>query len=369
MGDSESKNTLIMEVIESLNNRIIPLDYPKDGFLSPEVMSGVIDAMNYNDTAPIYLSLKLYFYEYGKKIQLNYMPYDFYPELVPVPASYVFKVEDINNYYNSPYAWQLYIIEGMNRALQYAHKYGYNPHFMKVDGKYYTDCYTSKNHHIYPLSLHEKVLDYRPTKISLHDVFNIPKPVDTAATQIDRPLWERDIPIYAFDIGSIIRESSVHKTSDVKSFLASSLSALIIKSEGMENPPLYYDKNLYYVNPLYGYKDNFEFSHFWGGDVKMPEWKGDKVPNSYEYYGDFLPSELLFNSAGWYSGSANGTNIPEKSRYVGIILTRGFSLLWATDTEFYITQKTMLIYRDRLKENYKSIPPTCCLAECFGITE
>ncbi len=336
------EKTLMMQVIENLNKGILPPEYPSDGFLTSENLQALTDAINYNKTAPLLLPYTLYFFDNGIEFEMYYMPFDMYKNAFLLASDFVFTLDNVYFYSNSiSLKNKNAIVDRMNFIHTFAHSKGYDTYYEKaLDGNYNRSVYTKTNHHQKPIELKTKILDYYPNKVELHDVFNIPKPIDTLVTQIDRPLWERDIPVYSFDTGQrLVLPDYVIKWSNMKDFEKSSVV-----------------NNLAYVNPHYGYKDYHSISAFWGGGVTT-EWINNHT----------FGSSLGFNTQ--YTEIIEGLSIhnPYTSFLYGHIIYRGFDVVDISDDSFIVRRKYLLVYRDRGFNQYD--PTLCCLAQCFGITE
>ena len=325
MADTPEK-TLMMQVIENLNNRIIPLELPPTGFLTSEICSGVIQAMNNNQTAPLYHSVQFYHIDdfEGKYTEADifYYPFDIpqFREFNQLSYDFVFTLENssLGFYDNYPLSTKLKKIEDKNRVHRMLHSLGYEPYSVKNSLGLYETFATKKDNPINPINIKQSNIDEYPDKVNLHKYFGLPYP-------------ENDP--YFMSWGFV---TSSHKNYDdvlyaplqINMFRALQRQGLIIKPSEGEEPLPYHNKTLYYANPNYGYYDNY-----------------------YDVF-DF--------SGGGYDSNGN-------SLINGTAYACGFKVVWFTDTEFWITLKYKLVYTD--KRPIQQYDPTlCCLAQCFGIT-
>lgn len=340
-------HTAMMDVIASLNNRIIPvnLPYEYESFLTSEVVNGIIEAMNYNDSYKCFHFYTIRPSQYFEGVQMSasitYYPFDIEPEVeassVQLPLSFEFTLD--NTYLDS---WDFATNEKklndlilLNRAHRYFHSLGFEPYAKKrrnIEAKFMGMFYTKHDYtppstasefirSQYPINAKMKLLDDAINDTTLRVAFGFPprKPYSSEPGVVNEGA--------KFAIGSPLNfDNVIHST--IKIFLAMSSDGLILKpSEGGEILPYHY-KTLYYANPHYGYYDNFyNVVPFWGGGY------------------DSKNNDLI-----------NGT-----------AYACGFKVVWFTDTEFWITLKYKLVYQD--KRPLPQYDPTlCCLAQCFGIT-
>lgn len=332
--------TLMMQVIENLNNRLIPVNLPHEyeSFLTPEVVNGIIEAMNSNDNFKIFQSYDIYplgYYE-GCEIAdcIHYVPFGFSPADEPyqvqLPFDFLFTLDNTQIYYYGSVTMsrKLLDIEKLNRAHRYFHFLGFEPYmYIRNDGlgKYSGMFYTKKDYFPtatssnyaksnYPINAKVALVDGNPNDSNLRELFGFPPRPKDSSSQL-------------FKIGSPINYGNQPYFS-IKFFRAVSTDGLIIKpgADGVILP--YYNKTLYYANPLYGYYDN--------------------------YY-DVKPFE------------GGGRDSEMQPLIIGTAYACGFKVVWFTDTEFWITPKYKLVYQD--KRPIVLNPTLCCLAQCFGITQ
>lgn len=337
------ERTIMMQVVENLNKGIFPPEYPTDGFLTSENLLALVDAINYNKTAPLLLNYTLYFYEQDVFFEVQYMPFDMYNNAFLISSNFVFTIDNIDFYGSVSLSNKQKKANEMNFIHNFLHQNSYDTYYLKSpEGKFYSGVYTKTNHHEKPIELKTKILNYRPNKISYHDVFNIPKPIDTQVTQTDRPFYERDVPVYAFDTGQrLIQSDYVIKWSNMKDFKVASVV-----------------NDISFGNPHYGYIDHHEITPFWGGG-ETTEWKNNHT----------FGSSLGFNTQYTEIKIGNSRHNPYTSLLYGHLIYRGFDVVDITDTTFAIRRKYLLVYRNRGFDENIYDPTLCCLAQCFGITE
>lgn len=337
-------HTLMMQVVENLNKGIFPPEFPTDGFLTSENLQALLDSINYNKSSPLLLNYTLYFFEQDVSFTVQYMPFDMYKDAFLLSSDFIFTVDNVYfNEYSNNLAKKQEKVDRTNFIHIFLHQKGYDTYYTKYyNGKYDSLVYTKTNHHEKPIELKTKILNYRPNKVSLHDVFNIPKPIDTLVTQTDRPLWERDIPVYAFDTGQKLSlPDYVYKWSNMKDF---KVAAVV--------------NDISYGNPNYGYIDEHEITPFWGGG-QTTEWKNNHTFGSSLGFNTQYPEIIIGNSI----------HNPYTSLLYGHLIYRGFDVVDITDTTFSIRRKYLLVYRNRGFDENIYDPTLCCLAQCFGITE
>lgn len=334
------QKTIMMQVIENLNKGKIPPEYPTDGFLTSENLNALVDAINYNKTAPLLLSYTFHFSYQGYNFEVGYMPFDMHEGAVLVPSDFVFDFTNVDrDPYDSNNTFRIKI-ELLNMKHKYISSKGYDLYYMKSPwGAFYSGAYTKTNHKENPIELKTKILDFRPSAISYHDVFkDVPEPI-IPPYDPSKPFWEQPPTIYAFNTGQKIEQSADEiKFSNMKKFKVASVVS-----------------NLTYANPFYGFEDYSQITAFWGGG-KTTEW----VDN--ELFGSSLGIIDKFSKTVF---SLNGNYNPYTSRLAGYIFYRGFQVVNITDDSFVVKDKYLIVYRDR-----GSFDPTlCCLAQCFGIAK
>lgn len=341
MSYSETQ-TAMMQVMDIINNRLIPVHLPHEyeSFLTPAVVNGIIEAMNYNDDYKLIDGFDITPLEYFEGVQMDskitYYPFNVPSEeeavAVQLPLNFVFTLDNTDIYYYGSVTMsrKLLDIEKLNRSHRYFHSLGFDPYAMKnrdginkFNGLFYTkhDYFpsaTSSNwaKSNYPINPKVAIIDDNPNDKNLRAHFGFPpRPADAIGGEL-------------FKIGSLINlDNVIHST--IRFFRAVSHDGLVIKpgSDGVILP--YYNKTLYYANPHYGYYDNYyEVKTFYGGSY-------DSVTN--------------------------------QPLITGTAYACGFKVVWFTETEFWITLKYKLVYRDNRPIVYD--PSLCCLAQCFGITE
>lgn len=336
-GDYE---TLMMSVIDNINNKIIPvhLPYEHQSFLTPEIIQGVIDAISFNDNYKLFHSFRINPQGYFEGVLMNctiyYHPFDIEPEIETtsqkLSSDFVFTLDNTSLYYYRPATieTQLRDIEDLNRTHRFFHSLGLEPYAMtnrdginKFSGLFYTkkDYYPSVNASSWDKSNY-------PIKPKIH-YFNDDADEDSFRQAFGFPPHPGGGGNMLFSVGSPKDLDDVlHST--IRMFRARSEMGFTIKTPSSGEVLPYYNKSLYYCNPHYGYYDNYyNVKPFMGGGV-----------------GDDLKPYI------------NGT-----------LYANGFNVVWFTDTEFWITLKYIAVYTDkRAIQQYD--PTLCCLAQCFGIT-
>lgn len=346
---SDTTHTLMMDVIENINNSIVPVHLPFEyqSFLTPDVINGVIDAMNFNKNFKIYTYYDITPLEYFEGIQMGdsitYYPFDIEPEILAnsekLPVDFVFTLDNTSIYYygSVTLSRKLLDIEKLNRKHRYFHALGFEPVAIKnIDGvfKFSGSFYTKKDFYPtaqssswakehYPINVKKMDLDAYPDETTLRKAFGF------SPRQELNPDGSINYGDYLFSKGSKKNLDGVLH-SVIKIFSSLNNDGLIITpgADGVVLP--YHNKVLYYANPLGGYYDNYyNVFDFNGGGVDL---------NTYKNF-------------------INGT-----------AYASGFQVVWFSDTEFWITLKYKLVYTDtRLPVVVE--PTVCCLAQCFGITQ
>lgn len=340
-------NTNIVEALENINNRIVPVNLPQyESFLTSEVVRGIIEAMGYNDNYKIIDGFTITPLEYFEGVQMSasitYYPFDVPLEVektsIQLPIDFVFTLDNTEIYYYSSVTMErkLLDIEKLNRSHRYFYSLGFAPFAQKnidginkFNGLFYTkhDYFPSATSsdwgkQNYPINAKIKILDNGFNDTELRKAFGFPP----------REKYNADGSInygsYLFSLGSPKNlDDVIHST--IKMFYAMQTNGLIITPPSTGEMLPYYNKTIYYCNPLYGYYDNYyNVVPFVGGGV---------IPNT---------------TISAINGTAHAC---------------GFKVVWFTDTEFWITLKYKLVYRDRRPIEYD--PTLCCLAQCFGITQ
>lgn len=312
--------TIMMQVIENLNNRIVPPFIPPDSFMTPEIVNGVISAMNSNDNSKCYLffSHSQYYPEIDKGLYIYYFPFDLPSHFERVSHDFVF--DSTNTFI---YLGKQRDYERFGDSYRLAYDKGFEPYVGKNSMGLYETIATKKDNPLNPLNIKSFVMNGYPSKISLHKAFGFKMP-DDGSLDYNNPFYN-----WKFTTGSHINYNSVsYAPLQIKMFKAMQTTGLILKpAEGQETLP-YHNIPLYYCDPHYGYYDNYyDVFPFSGGGFD------DKM-------------NPLIN---------------------GFCLACDFQVKWFTETEFWISLKYKIVYSDKRPKVYD--PTLCCLAQCFGITE
>ena len=314
------------------------------GFFTQETINLVNEAIDYNSTAPLLVTYEMYFSDgRGWYFTIFYVPFDVPENCEYLPQDFIFNYDNVefNDYLSSN--GKRILLENMNLLHEFAHLHGYNPFYKKNSlGKFYSSAYTQKNHHIQPIVLKTKWLDFRPNAISYHDVFGIPLPIDD--NDYTLPHWEWHPLKYAFDTGEQI---------DFPEFVTKVLNIKTFKDGSTFN-------DITGVNPLDGLINYSTISTFWGGGV-VPTWR--KIFEENPNY-----SSLEITGASFKFSAFSVRWDPFSSRYSGYLFYRGFDVVDYTDEQLLVQKKYLLVYRDRSNE-MPFDPTLCCLAQCFGITQ
>lgn len=315
--------TLMMQVIENLNNRIRPIRVPQtDGFLTPEVISELLEAITYNHNAKCYYHVSYVCtspYRSGA-LSIFYFPYDMPTEYFKHTKDMIILPHEVSTFINSEYPNNPQLYYEFINELEIAHDLGLEPYIHKLeDGLYSTAISTRKDHPFEPLNIKSFELPDVANSVSLHEAFGYEMPPPNS---IGSP-WK-------FTTGSLANYNGSHAPLEIRMFRARQSMGLIIKPGKGQEPLPYHNKSLYYANPHYGYYDN--------------------------YY-DVSP----FQST---ERDKNG-----KPLIKGHTLASGFTVVWFDDSNFWITPKYKVIYSDRRDSFSQELNNKCCLMECFGITE
>lgn len=314
--------TLMMEVLVNLNNKIVPPRMPSTGdFMTPEVIRDLLDAMTYNENAKCYYSLS-YVCSFPNStsgaVSVYYFPFDMPSEYIKYTKDMIILPHEVSTFISGEY--QNNPIEYLNfiEDLKLAHDLGLEPYIYKLeDGLYSTVIATRKDNPYNPLNIKSFILEDYPSPVTLHKAFGYEMPPPDA---VFYP-WK-------FSTGSHINYDNVsYAPIEIKMFKARQTMGLILKPATGQEPLPYHNVPLYYANPLYGYYEDF-----------------------YDVF--------TFQGGGW---DDNG-----KPLVKGHALAIGFKLVWFENKEFWITPKYKIVYSDRRPEQ---LTKKCCLMECFGITE
>lgn len=309
--------TLMMQVLVNLENRIVPLNKPPScDFLTPEILSDLFEASSYNENVKCY-----YFVNYvcsnpvltSGAVDVYYYPFDFPTYFIKYTLDMKIELDEIFVWGGSINEKRLFLEE-----LKRATLFGLEPYIVKQeDGLYSTVIATRKDNPFEPLNIKSFVMEDYPTSTTLHKAFGYEMPPpDTVFYN-----WK-------FSTGSSINYDNVARAPiEIMNFRAQQPMGLILKPSLGQEPLPYHYVPIYYANPLYGYySDYYNIYPFEGGGFDD---KGNRLIK-------------------------------------GHCLAVGFRVVWIDGGDLWITPKYKIIYSDKRPEQLNK---KCCLAECFGIKE